>query len=684
MKNAVVLVAETWNRAGNAIAALNCQLAVSLAKERQLQTYCVVLQATAEQINDAAKHCVELIVPKLADGLLDDHEKEQALNSSIKWLLSPENYFTTLPQLQNVGAIIVHCPGTYRATFAIKRLFPQAKVILINHAVTRPDNESSHLKNVERIDFAFSVGPKVFNHYEKVYRAKPIKHELYLPRPDQAYFDLKIDVSTLTEKKNKQVLMNAVSDEKEDASNKAITAALDKASELFEKMNVEVIVLCVRRSAELNANQLKESLIKHIKESQLDPNVYSPYGSQDEQIKDFQQSYLFIARPDEPYGMEGLDAVAAGIPPLIPKSSCLAMFFKEHFADSVDYFLYDENNLKEFSDVIIRVIRNPKVVAKKTKELRQQLQNSKAITESHDKFLECCKKAAIRVHDNAGAPGTSTSSMSSDEGDAFPLQSSRKRKREQFPSFQATANLEFEERRIAVEERRVKMECTREESRVATEEKRIKLECYKEQDRLKQERERLELEEKEIVVRSKKRRLDEAWMLYEMEKEAILKGNDPDKIELIKQAFREYCLTVDKIEKGSLKFTLLTKSVDGLEKSVKGLDKFWQHCQNGNIEKKLTDILVTREIKKVADKEGFAGRIRLHVSKEDYRRVRKELLSALEESGKMTVSPVIKSPKIYKSPDIKHTLLRVTLSDIKNTRKCRPDEEVPIAEWVKT
>ncbi|XP_070550748.1 uncharacterized protein [Ptychodera flava] len=322
-----IFLAERWSRVGDTVSALNCQLASLAAQNRQKKICCVVLKATEEEMKDAADCGVELILPCLNEDIKDAFGNDEP---SFKWLLSPENYFLTLTMQQNVEFIVEHVKSSTSFIFASalrKCCFKNADIVLINHVIPSADLRNKHLKFAEAAAKVFSVGPTVFEEYKKLYQMTKIqiKHDLYLPRPEKAFFDLNVDQMSRTGDL-KQILTLITEKKVESTRFKVLSAAVGQTADRFQFMCTKIPKWFVRAPSAADLKCTKTYLTDNLNCTCIEPNTYPPYSSQDEIYRDLQQSNVLVIPPDEPFRMEALWAIAAGLPVLVPRRTAMAEF----------------------------------------------------------------------------------------------------------------------------------------------------------------------------------------------------------------------------------------------------------------------------------------------------------------------------------------------------------------------
>ncbi|XP_070556248.1 uncharacterized protein [Ptychodera flava] len=167
-----------------------------------LKAYSTVLDVklTEDQKKDAEK-CGVTLIP--AQKEKKGTKKKDVPN--VDWLLKHEIYYPDLGKLQNIKYVVGYAPKTGWAAADIReRLFPNAKLVLINHACPEkncllengaeedPELEDELLSMASKADVFFSIGPTIYEYFQNAYRAivdgkqlSDIPHEEILQNPDK-------------------------------------------------------------------------------------------------------------------------------------------------------------------------------------------------------------------------------------------------------------------------------------------------------------------------------------------------------------------------------------------------------------------------------------------------------------------------------------------------------------------
>ncbi|XP_070552337.1 uncharacterized protein [Ptychodera flava] len=198
--SSVLTVGHEWSNEKGGLAAIH-RLTSSLAAKTGQKVHATVIEANEKEQQDAASQEVQLMLP------IDDEGTDD--KPSLVWLTKYHSYhYPSLKHMPGVNVVIGHLTTTSKAALDIQReCFPGKKVILFNHVLpedtevnrdnftpTRVQEKEAILCNdVGRSNVVFSVGPRVYHHFENQFSMlTSVKHELFLPMPDEAFFQLTI------------------------------------------------------------------------------------------------------------------------------------------------------------------------------------------------------------------------------------------------------------------------------------------------------------------------------------------------------------------------------------------------------------------------------------------------------------------------------------------------------------
>ncbi|XP_019643352.1 PREDICTED: uncharacterized protein LOC109484505 isoform X1 [Branchiostoma belcheri] len=403
---AVLLVSDEYGTSKGGISTINQQLALLLRRFGAV-VYCTVLWATTEDQEEARKDGVHLISPFVRPG---DKRKP-----SLDWLTYDHHIrFPNLPE--DVGYIVGHSGITDKAAEDIKNSrYPQAKLFTFNHTIPEDtehykggqktlkawEKEMEILKVAAAADAVFSVGKRIYDHFKTMYKGdkNPKKHHLFLPKPSETFENTHVKPGG----EQKVVLfIGRVKNVERLKGHDLAALAIGKAAEEIAKYNTS-IRMRVRGISEDDFETSQRILEDNLQSGRLKPTLI-PYGTQKEISDDMKTAHLVLMPSRaEPFGLVGLEALAAGIPVLISSQSGLADLINDLIqtgkcdADlrhrivetSVNVSDLDKDACK-WADKIVDTLRRNDEEFKKAARFKQQLQDSKYWEESHQIFLQAC------------------------------------------------------------------------------------------------------------------------------------------------------------------------------------------------------------------------------------------------------------------------------------------------------
>ncbi|XP_078661331.1 uncharacterized protein LOC144905507 [Branchiostoma floridae x Branchiostoma belcheri] len=247
--------------------------------------------------------------------------------------------------------------------------------------------EDSILEDAQEADVVFSLGDKIFDHFENQFRAIPAnkqpKHVKFIPRSSKIFQDA---VAEYKDTKTMVVLsigrVNGV--EKLSAESLSIVA---------DKMNIKWRVIVNKDDFEAS-----KAILEQYKSANLQITLI-PYGSQKDICKEMMQAHLVLMPSRaEPFGLVSLEAIAAGVPVLVSSKSGLADFIHEH-VDELHNSIVDMDEsgagatVKHLAHNIQRMLKHNKAEFKTAARGKQQLLSSKYWEESHRQFIQACTDA---------------------------------------------------------------------------------------------------------------------------------------------------------------------------------------------------------------------------------------------------------------------------------------------------
>ncbi|XP_066295646.1 NLR family CARD domain-containing protein 3-like [Branchiostoma lanceolatum] len=403
----VLLVHDEYGTSRGGISTINRQVALFLV-HLGLKVYCTVLTATDKDREDAKKENVILLFPQC-----DKHDRREPS------LYDHRSRYPDLPS--DIGFVIGHVLVTSRAAVRIKEeRFPLAKLYLFTHVL--PENTEHYkgegkalgieekmqmiLEDAEKADALFSVGPAIYDYYQNQYRclqdpSKP--HYQFLPKPSDIFIEIRL---TYVETKTKTVLsFGRVSGVEILKGYDLGAAAMSDVAKRLPK-------------AKWQARGISKDDFQTSKEI-IEANIHSgtfhftplEYGTQDQICRDMKQAHLvLIPSRSEPFGLVGLEAIAAGVPVLVTDQSGLAEFMLD-IAPEFDHCVFklsgnNEEDSKNLANKIVAMLQNSSSEFKLAKHLKDKLLGSRYWEESQKKLAQVCGKVYWKPADTTPEAAT--------------------------------------------------------------------------------------------------------------------------------------------------------------------------------------------------------------------------------------------------------------------------------------
>ncbi|XP_078669539.1 uncharacterized protein LOC144910389 isoform X2 [Branchiostoma floridae x Branchiostoma belcheri] len=402
----ILLVNDGYGTSQGGVSTINRQLAQFLASQH-LNVYCIVLKASDKDKEDAERDHVTLLFPER----FNDDNREP----SLPWLFDHASRFPHLPS--DISCVIGHRDVTSDAALLIKEeRYPQAKLFLFNHDMPEDTDhykdegkvleiqgkKEAARKDAEKADALFSVGPYMHDYYCNMYRAlqDPLKsHIKFVPKPSDVFIETNpIYIETQT----KVVLsIGKVSGVERLKGYDLAAMALNMVAEIFPHMKWQ--------QRGISRDAFYES--KKIINSRIDVGTFRftplEYGTQEQICEDIKQAHLvLVPSRTEPFGLIGLEAIAAGIPVLVSDRSGLALFLRT-LGPEFDHCIFriqgnDTEDSKNLAKRITEMLQNGRKEFEFSRQLKDKLLASKYWEESQRALCQECG-----VHMEADITGTS-------------------------------------------------------------------------------------------------------------------------------------------------------------------------------------------------------------------------------------------------------------------------------------
>ncbi|XP_078621695.1 uncharacterized protein LOC144887988 [Branchiostoma floridae x Branchiostoma japonicum] len=385
-KPVVLLLNDEYGTAKGGVSTVHGQMAALLAS-KGAEVYSTVLSATEDNKKDAAADGVQLIFPTTSQR----DKREPCLD----WLTF--DHKARYPDLPTVDFIVGHVPITSHAAKQIKeQRFPDAKLVQVTHVMPEDTNPYKSdervlsiggewrniLEDLEHADVIISVGPYLHDYYKLETRGFEPHHE-FLPKPSDIFSTARVKYVDAGVK----VVLSI-------GRVKGVERL--KGYDLDAKSMGKVIVALPNtkwRARGISAEDFQES--RDIIQANAGKIHFTPleYGTQKELCRDMEKaSVVLMPSRAEPFGLVGLEAIAAGVPVLVSHKSGLAMFLKtqdpEFDRTIVEIEDDDDEAAKTLAKRIIKILKDGPREFQVAQRLKERLLASEYWAASHTKFLE--------------------------------------------------------------------------------------------------------------------------------------------------------------------------------------------------------------------------------------------------------------------------------------------------------
>ncbi|XP_066288300.1 uncharacterized protein [Branchiostoma lanceolatum] len=397
----VLLVSDAYGTSQGSTSTVNRQVAQFLTRHG------ATVHSTALRASEEDERCAD------EDGV---HLHLPVRNPMDPRMPSPEwltfDHVIRYPDLpQDLKYIVGHVDVTSGAAKSIQEnRCRHAKLVLFNHDMPE---DTEHYKGAEKAmasgkkvgdiledtknaDAVFSLGRRIYDHFETKYRSlgesKPREHLMFLPRPSATFESLSVKPG------GGQKTVLTVGKVTEVEKLKGHDLAARAMGEVAEK--IPNVTLRVRGIDEDDWEASKKILEENLQSGRIKPTPL-PCGTQEDIAKDMQQAHLVLMPSRaEPFGMIGLEAIAAGIPVLISDKSGLADMIKDLIKKKkchpdMRYRIVETSvresdlgdNAREWAKKIADTLEYSESEFEKAAEFKKKLLESKYWEESHQNLL---------------------------------------------------------------------------------------------------------------------------------------------------------------------------------------------------------------------------------------------------------------------------------------------------------
>ncbi|XP_019633024.1 PREDICTED: uncharacterized protein LOC109476503 [Branchiostoma belcheri] len=356
------------------------------------KVYSTVLEATKGDMDDAEADGVELIFPTTSKG--DPRQPE------LRWLtFDHRSRYPDLPS--DVDFILGHVHITSRAARHIKeQRFPNAKVVQVTHVIPEDvarfkseekelsieEEKAAILDDLDHADVIVAVGPRMYDYYKNETGEEERLQE-FLPEPSEIFKNTQVKYR----KTNMKVVLS-IGRVKGVERLKGYDLSSKSMGKVFKiRPNTKWRVRGITRD---DFSESKEIIQANAGKFNFVPFTPLKYATQEELSKDMQQAHVVLMPSRaEPFGLVGLEAIAAGVPVLVSDKSGLAWFLDQdpdfdrpivEIGDDDD----EEEAVQTLAKRIIKVLNRGEKEFEAARRLKERLLGSKYWEESHSKFLE--------------------------------------------------------------------------------------------------------------------------------------------------------------------------------------------------------------------------------------------------------------------------------------------------------
>ncbi|XP_070550089.1 uro-adherence factor A-like [Ptychodera flava] len=406
-RNGVLFTFDIWNKDAcgltNYHRTIIHDFCVRKAKAGEhLTAYSTVIdvELSEDQTIDAKKCGVTLIPAQ---------RKKGANQQKLEWLMEHQSRYPDLCKLENIKYVVGYAPKTGWAAADIReKLFPHAKLVLINHALPETnclckddgheaELEDDMLEMAREADMLFSIGPKIYEYFENAYRANiddrqlsDIPHEEILPKPGQVYFDSKVVTGRDTGARS--ILTYGQLDTEEALKTcESIAASIGNVANAFNAVNKVCPDWKIKGFSEEDMKKTRSLLTEKLNSAHVMPKLYPTYSVK-KLLQVLQQSHLCLPPSCyTDYSFEGLEAMAAGLPTRVQDDSHIACMIEKHFPMHTDLCVMTRQQTC-MDQKISRCLTSNTEAFDHAKILKEDFSQSEVVTKSLAKFASVFKE----------------------------------------------------------------------------------------------------------------------------------------------------------------------------------------------------------------------------------------------------------------------------------------------------
>ncbi|XP_078617297.1 D-inositol 3-phosphate glycosyltransferase-like, partial [Branchiostoma floridae x Branchiostoma japonicum] len=397
----ILLLNDEYGTSKGGISTINYQVGQILAKAKAV-VYATALEVPQRDQEAAHRDGVQLIGPDLL-GKKDE--------PTLDWLTFYHSvHYPNLPK--DVNCIIGHADITDTAARNIwEQRYTQADLMTFNHVLPEDteyykggrkamkawEKEKDMLDKCDNAKAAFSVGKRIYAHFDTMYKGekKPKNHYIFLPKPSEIFLDATVRPG------GEQKVVLCIGRVRKVEKLKGHDLVAQSMRDVVKV--IKNVRLRVRGISEDDWETSLKILEDNLNSPDLNPTLL-PYGTQ-EDIRDDMMTAHLVLMPSrsEPFGLVGLEAIAAGIPVLISDKTGLAGMIldlieqgklsAEHRNIIVETSVNDSylaEDVKRWADRIVDILNHSDSEFAKAARLKRELVESRYWEESHRTFLQAC------------------------------------------------------------------------------------------------------------------------------------------------------------------------------------------------------------------------------------------------------------------------------------------------------
>ncbi|XP_078604150.1 uncharacterized protein LOC144877937 [Branchiostoma floridae x Branchiostoma japonicum] len=398
-KPVVLLLNDEYGTSKGGISTIHFQMG-RLTASKGAKVYSTVLKADGKDKAAAAVKGarVELIFPNKFDG--DDRTPE------LKWLTFDHQIrYRNLPS--KVDFIVGHVNITSNAARRIKNdRLPGAKLVQVTHVI--PEDTSHHkskekvlgiqkehasiLKDLQDATVVVSVGLRIHDYY--THQTKQVKQQKmieFLPKPSDIFIKANMEPPEDTDTR----VVLSIGRVKGVERLKGYDLSARSMGDVIEELPNTKWRLCGFKEEDFEDTKNIINANKGMGKFEFTPLEYC---TQEELCKEMGKAdvVLMVSRA-EPFGLVGLEAIAAGVPAVVSSKSGLAELLEaQHKIDGDLDFTHpiveisgdDEEDAARLTRHIKKILKDRPTEFKIAKRLKQKLLDSKYWEKSYKNFLE--------------------------------------------------------------------------------------------------------------------------------------------------------------------------------------------------------------------------------------------------------------------------------------------------------